>query len=98
MRKKLNIAKEREHIILWRKMNKNLREVYRKPNLNTKGNGQSPTNSKATYGGRSSRISQEPQRTSTDSADESEETCYIICEGSTQAIDATSSLDMSVGI
>ena len=33
MRKKLNVAKEREHMILWRKITKNLKELYRKANL-----------------------------------------------------------------
>ena len=80
MRKNLNIAKESEHIILWWKIKKNLRELYRKANLNTKGNGQSPTNSKATQGGRSRRIGQEPHGTIINSpdADDSEENCYII--------------------
>ena len=60
--------------------------MYRKANLHNKGNGQSPTISKATHGGRSSRIGQEPYGTSTDSPDESEDNCYIICEGLNQAI------------
>ena len=81
-----------------RKINKNLRELYRKANLNAKkgSEGQSPTTDvRATHGGRSCRIGQEPPGTSTDSLNESEETCQIIREGSTQAIEATSALDIS---
>ena len=35
LRRNLDLTKKREHIILWRKINKNLRELYRKANLNT---------------------------------------------------------------
>ena len=79
------------------KINKNLSELYRKANLNTKGKGQSTTKSKATQGGRSRWIRQEPHGTIIYSPDDSEETCYTIREGSTQAIEASSALDMSVG-
>ena len=48
MRKNLDLNKEREHIILWKNIDKNLRELYKKVNLNTE-KGQSPTlNTKAT--------------------------------------------------
>ena len=99
MRRNLNLNKEREHMILWRKITKNLRELYKKANLNNKktSDGHSSTTKvKATQGGRSCRIGQEPQGTSTDSPDDSEETCYIIREGLTQATEAISALDMSV--
>ena len=36
MRRNLDLTKEREHMILWMKINKNFRELYRKANLNTK--------------------------------------------------------------
>ena len=84
-------------MILWRKIKINLKELYRKANLNNKDNGQSPNNSKATQRGRSRRIGQKPFGTSINLPDDSEETCYIICEGSTQAIEAPSALDMLVG-
>ena len=35
MRKNLDLNKEREHIILWKNIDKNLRELYKKVNLNT---------------------------------------------------------------
>ena len=53
-------------------------------------------NNKATQRGRSSRIRQDPEGTSTNSPDENEETCYLIREGLTQATEATSARDMSV--
>ena len=84
MRRNLNLNKRREHMILWTKITKNLREA----NLNTKqaSEGHSPiTKVKASRGGRSCRIGQEPQGTSTDSPDDSEETCYVIREGLTRA-------------
>ena len=96
MSKNLNLENEREHMIWWREINKALRELYRKANLNDKGSGETTTKSKATRGGRSSRIGQEPQGNIIDSPDENEESCYNICEGSTQAVEATSALDMSV--
>ena len=59
--------------------------------------GQNPTNkSRATRGGRSCRIGQEPEGTSTNSPDDNEATCYFIREGLTQATEATSALDRSV--
>ena len=86
-------------MILWRKITKNLRELYREANLNNKktSDGQSPTTKvKATQRGRSCRIGQEPEGTSTNSPDDNEETCYLIREGLTQATEAISALDMSV--
>ena len=82
-------------MILWRKINKILKELYRKVNLNDKL--ELPTNSKATRGGRSSRTGQEPEGTSTHPAGNSKETCDIPHEGLTQAVEAISTLDMSVG-
>ena len=81
MSEKLNIAKERYYVILWRKIKRNIKEFYRKANLNTKDKGQSPTNSNATQGGRSHRIGQEPHGTSIKSQDDSQETGYTIFEG-----------------
>ena len=55
-----DLTKGREHMILWRKINKNLRELYRKANLNTekRSEGHSPTTKvKATRGGRSGMTS-----------------------------------------
>ena len=75
-----------------RNLNNNIRELNRKANQNNKGNGQSRTYSKATHGGRSSSFGQEPQGTGTDSPDESKETCFIICEGLIQDIEATSAV------
>ena len=51
---------------------------------------------KATQGGRSSRIGQDPEGTGTNSPDENRETCYLVREGSTQATEAPSARDMSV--
>ena len=56
------------------------------------GSGENTTKSRATRGGKSSRIGQEPQGTGIDSRDENKETGNNICEGSTQ-----SALDMIVG-
>ena len=97
MRKNIKLENEREHMILRRKINKVLRELYRKSNLNDKGNAGNTTKSTAIRGGRSIRIEQEPHGTGNNSPDENEETCYNICEGFTQAVEATSNLDMSVG-
>ena len=82
----LNIAEEREHMILWRKVNKTSKNCTGKRIPKVKGKALQPK----------LRIGQEPQGTSNDSPDESEENCYIIREGSTQAIEATSTLDISV--
>ena len=61
------------------------------------GSGENTTKSRATRGGKSSRIGQEPQGTGIDSRDENKETGNNICEGPTQAVEATSALDMIVG-
>ena len=94
MRRNLDLTKEREHLILWRKINKNLRELHRNANLNTKkevmGMAQPLKLRPFMQGG---RVGSE---TSTDSPNESEVSCYIILEGPTQATEAISALDMSV--
>ena len=84
-------------MILWMKINKPLKKLYRKANLNDKDKGTQPTDSTATRRGRSIRTGQEPHGTCTDSLGENNETCYIIREGFTQAVEATSALDMIYG-
>ena len=83
-------------MIVRRKIKKALKNLNRKANLNNKDEATQPTDTTATQRGRSSRTGQEPHGTCTDSPGENEEICYITLEGSTQAVKATSTLDMSV--
>ena len=91
--------KEREHMILWRKINRKLFEVYNDTTtIETQmKNGLNLTdNNKATCRGRSSGIGQDSERTSTNSLDENRETCNLVRECSIQATEAPSARDMSV--
>ena len=100
MRQRLNLTIEREHMILWRKINQKLYEVYNDTTtIETQlgKNGLHLTdNNKATGRGRSSGIRQDSERTSTNSPDENRETCNRIPENSNQANEAPSARDMSV--
>ena len=94
--KGLNLNKEREHVILWRKLTRKLFNVYNDTTTiraKIKYGLNKTDKNKATQGGRSSRIGQEPEGTSTNSPDENRETCYLVREG---LIQATSARDMSV--
>ena len=100
MRQRLNLNNEREHMILWRKINRKLYEVYNDTTTietQLKKDGLNQTdNNKATHRGRSSGIGQDSERTSTNSPDENRETCNLIREVSNQATEAPSARDMSV--
>ena len=99
-RQRLNLNNEREHMILWRKINRKLYEVYNDTTTietQLKKDGLNLTdNNKATRRGRSSGIGQDSERTSTNSPDENRETCNLVREVSNQATEAPSAQDMSV--
>ena len=86
----MDLENEREHMILWKIINRTLKELYEKAELNKKDStNNQQTDCKATRGGMSSRTGQEPEGTCTHPQGKSKETFHIAREGLTQAVEAT---------
>ena len=98
---KLDISKEKEHIVLRRKISNKLDKQYREAILNKPVESEQSivkkkTIYKAARGGRSNGVESFPEGTKLDSPGEHRETCDIICEDLIHATVAFSAPDIIV--